>query len=95
MVSWKLQGLIRNWWFPIIYTTATIVLFVNFHIWTHDPLDVWNYGASLLALLIENTVGIAMFSQTRRDAIKIRSIERIVGHLEEIDSKVESLLEGR
>ena len=36
----------------------------------------WNYVASYLALFIESVVGIAMFSQTRRDAMIIREIRK-------------------
>jgi Ni,Fe-hydrogenase I cytochrome b subunit len=58
-------------------------------VWRHNPLDVWNYFASLLAIVIESTVGIAMFSQTLRDAVKLRAVEKRIIQLE---AKIDTLL---
>lgn len=83
--SWKMQGIIRRWTFVVVVTLVTAA------VWTYvgvsagwslrsgalADLTWWNLGASYLAILIESTVGIAMFSQTRRDAVKIRKIEAI------------------
>lgn len=83
--SWKMQGIIRRWTFVVVVTLLTIA------VWTYvgvsagwslrsgalADLTWWNLSASYLAILIESTVGIAMFSQTRRDAVKIRKIEAI------------------
>lgn len=72
-VSWLVQGIIRRWTFLIIITGVTIV------IWSTRntiALTWWNLGASYLALVIESIVGIAMFSQTKRDAVIIRKIEK-------------------
>jgi hypothetical protein len=88
-ISWKLQGLIRNWYFPGFYTALTLACFIAWPVWRHNPLDVWNYFASLLAIVIESTVGIAMFSQTLRDAVKLRAVEKRIIQLE---AKIDTLL---
>jgi hypothetical protein len=72
--SWVMQGLIRRWTFLGVITAVTVA------VWTLGDLLAltwWNLGASYLALLIEGTVGIAMFSQTRRDAVILREIRKI------------------
>jgi hypothetical protein len=76
-VSWRLQSMIRNWWFIGTITVITVLMFIKWKVWGHDPLDQRNYAASWLALWIESCVGIAMFSQTRRDAKIIREIKAI------------------
>jgi hypothetical protein len=60
-VSWRLQSMIRNWWFIGTITVITVLMFIKWKVWGHDPLDQWNYAASWLALWIESCVGIAMF----------------------------------
>jgi len=80
-VSWMAQGIIRRWIFLGLITVATIV------VWALDNpsgLVWWNLAASYLALLIEGTVGIAMFSQTRRDAVILREIRRTVERVDHI-----------
>lgn len=70
-LSWIIQGVIRRWLFLGLITVATVVVWS-----TNEPvaLNWWNLSASYLALFIESCVGIAMFSQTRRDAVIIREI---------------------
>jgi len=78
--SWVMQGIIRRWAFLGLITVVTIV------VWTlgnAGSLTWWNLGASYLALLIEGTVGIAMFSQTRRDALILREIRTGLKHMTE------------
>lgn len=70
--SWAMQSIIRRWLFIGLITVATIV------VWAFNNatgLTWWNLAASYLALLIESCVGIAMFSQTRRDAVIMRQIK--------------------
>jgi hypothetical protein len=73
-VSWKLQGLIRNWYFIGAITVVTVVVSIIGRAWTFHLMDIWNFSASYMALFIESIVGIAMFSQTRRDAKVIREV---------------------
>lgn len=70
-VSWKIQGVIRRWTFLVAITCVTVVVWS-----TNNPqaLTWWNLCASYLAILIESIVGLAMFSQTRRDAVVLREI---------------------
>lgn len=75
-----MQGLIRRWMFLFIITVVTCVVWVFGSLMA---LTWWNLGASYLAIVIEGTVGIAMFSQTRRDALILREIQRVVRHIEE------------
>lgn len=82
-ISWRIQGVIRRWTFLIIFSIVTYAcwLFGN-----PTVLLWWNLSASYLAIVIENTVGIAMFSQTRRDAMVIREIRKY----EKADAKAHS-----
>jgi len=72
-VSWMIQNVIRNWFFIGFITVATAICW---SIGTQSVMAKWNYVASYLALFIESVVGIAMFSQTRRDAMIIREIRK-------------------
>jgi hypothetical protein len=72
-ISWMIQNVIRNWFFIGLITIATITCWL---INTDLVLRWWNFVASYLALFIESVVGIAMFSQTRRDAMIIREIRK-------------------
>lgn len=88
-ISWRIQGLIRNWTFLALITVATII------IWATDnsaALTWWNLCASYLALVIESIVGIAMFSQTRRDAVCLREVRAIDRHIEEQDTAMLGIL---
>ena len=78
-LSWLMQGIIRRWAFLGLITAATVV------VWTVGDatgLLWWNLSASYLALLIEGTVGIAMFSQTRRDAVILRHLRDVIDALQ-------------
>ena len=78
-LSWLMQGIIRRWAFLGLITAATVV------VWTVGDatgLLWWNLSASYLALLIEGTVGIAMFSQTRRDAVILRHLRDVIDTLQ-------------
>jgi len=80
-LSWLAQGVIRRWTFLGLITVGTVVCWFGFG----GRLQFqWNLAASYLALLIEGTVGIAMFSQTRRDAVILRSIHKTVKLLDEV-----------
>jgi hypothetical protein len=80
-VSWLIQGMIRRWFFLILITLVTALLWA-----TNNPtaLTWWNLGASYLALVIESIVGIAMFAQTRRDAVALREVRAMSQHLEKM-----------
>jgi hypothetical protein len=73
-ISWKIQGVMRNWFFLITITIATIIAWSTNNI---TILNWWNLAASYLALVIESIVGLAMFRQTLRDACIIREIRSI------------------
>ena len=80
-VSWAIQGLIRNWAFLGIITVVTIIVWA-----TNNPVALtwWNLGASYLALVIESIVGIAMFSQTKKDALVLRQVRTLSQRIEQI-----------
>jgi uncharacterized membrane protein len=73
-LSWKIQGVMRNWYFLTMITITTII------VWSTNndiALTWWNLAASYLALVIESIVGLAMFNQCKRDAVIIREIRAI------------------
>ena len=80
-ISWLVQGIIRRWTFLVIVTIATAIA------WSTNNAAVllwWNLCASFLAIMIESVVGIAMFSQTRRDATVLREVRAIGSRIEKI-----------
>ncbi len=73
-ISWQVQTrILRRWSFLLIFTAVTAVM------WLLGPTVQfdWNLGASWLAIIVEGTVGLAMFSQTRRDALILRKIKEL------------------
>ncbi len=98
-LSWLAQRVIRRWsvLLAIQIVTVTVLIFGS---WTMR--DAWNFGASDLAILIESVVGIALFSQTRRDCVVMRDTRRIVTQMEaalanheRILAQLEEILEHR
>lgn len=80
----KAQGVIRRWTIFIVFTIGTIVC------WAIDAPNVllwWNLSASFFAVVVELTVGMAQFSQTRRDAAILRELHTIVTELKEFGKK--------
>lgn len=80
-ISWVIQGVIRNWYFLILFSTITII------VWSiNNPTGLlwWNLAASYLAIIIESIVGISMFSQCKRDAVVLREVRTISQHVEKI-----------
>lgn len=92
-VSWKIQGLIRNWWFALIWTVGTF-LWWQFPNWFTDSHQFikWMNLASWLAVTVELIIGIAMFGQTKRDAMIIREIKKLQHQEVKQDSKHTDLL---
>lgn len=81
-VSWFLQGIIRRWPTVVFYIVGSALWWhangLDFRNLLHDPdLAHWNVLASLMAIVIESIVGIAMFSQTKRDAQVLRRVARL------------------
>ena len=74
-ISWKIQFVIRRWTFFSVFAVITAICWIvdNSHI-----LLWWNLCASALAIFIENAVGIAQWSQTKRDAAIIREIRTLL-----------------
>lgn len=71
----KAQGVIRRWTVFIVFTIGTAIC------WAIDAPNVllwWNLSASFFAVIVELMVGMAQFSQTRRDAAIIRSLHAIM-----------------
>jgi hypothetical protein len=88
-ISWTVQGIIRNWWFVIIWTVGTIVWWIKPHWFTDTSAYIkWMNLASWLAVTVELIIGIAMIGQTKRDAMIIRHILKLekqeIDHLEQI-----------
>jgi hypothetical protein len=74
-ISWHIQVVIRRWTFFVVFAIITAICWLidNSHI-----LLWWNLCASALAIFVENAVGIAQWSQTRRDAQIIREIRELI-----------------
>jgi uncharacterized membrane protein YadS len=94
-ISWKIQKVMRNWYFLIAFTIITIIAWSTNN---NSVLTWWNLGASYLALVIESIVGIALFNQTKRDAVILREVRAnaqrqmvMLGHIEEQFEKIKSL----
>ena len=88
-VSWKIQGIIRNWFFVVIWSGVTFVWWLQ-PTWftdTHAYIK-WMNLASWLAVTVELIIGIAMIGQTKRDALIIRHILKLekqeLDHLKDI-----------
>ena len=77
-ISWSIQGVIRNWWFVVIWTVGTIVWWIK-PTWFGDTTAYikWMNLASWLAVTVELIIGIAMIGQTKRDAQIIRHILKL------------------
>jgi hypothetical protein len=80
-ISWQIQTILRRWIFIVIITIGTITCWMD---GSTQVLLWWNLVASYMALFIESVVGIAMFAQTRRDAMIIREVHKY----EKEDSRV-------
>jgi glucan phosphoethanolaminetransferase (alkaline phosphatase superfamily) len=85
-LSWNLQAyVIRTWWFLIGFTFITLTC-IWLGVVTANPSYAtnWNYLASYMAIFVEAIVGRAMFSQTRRDAVLIREIKKLMHELKKL-----------
>lgn len=84
-ISWKIQGVIRNWYFVIIWTTATAIWWCQ-PTWftdTHAYIK-WMNLASWLAVTVELIIGIAMIGQTKRDAMILREIRELAREIRKL-----------
>jgi len=77
-VSWKVQGIIRNWYFIILWSALSIAWWIK-PSWFKDSASYvhWQLVASFIAVVIELIVGISMLSQTKRDAQILREIRKL------------------
>lgn len=77
-ISWKIQGLIRNWWFVFIWSALSATWWIKPH-WFKDNGSYvhWQLLASWLAVTVELIIGIAMIGQTKRDAQILRHILKL------------------
>ena len=83
-ISWKVQGIIRNWFFVIIWSTVTFVwwMFPTWFTDTHAYIK-WMNLASWLAVTVELVIGIAMIGQTKRDAQIIRAMYKMLPEIQQ------------
>lgn len=80
-LSWLVQGIIRRWTFLIVISIVTATVWF---LGTTEAREWWNYAASYMAIFIESVVGIAMFAQTRRDAVALREVRALAQRIEDI-----------
>lgn len=73
-VAWLAQKLFRRW-------STMIILQVICVVWLAfgdaNARNWWNYSWSDLAIIVENVTMLALFSQTRRDAVVMRETREI------------------
>lgn len=89
LLSWKIQGIIRNWSFVLLWSITTFVWWLKPRWFGDDTSYIhWMNLASWLAVTVELIIGIAMIGQTKRDAQIIRHIlkleKREIEHLEDL-----------
>ena len=91
-ISWTIQGLIRNWWFVIVWTGLSAFWWMKPQVFKDRTSYVhWQLLASWLAVTVELIIGIAMIGQTKRDAQIIRHILKLEKQeLEHIEDIIES-----
>lgn len=88
-ISWKIQGLIRNWYFVLAWSIITFTWWAQPELFndTHNYI-LWMNLASWLAVTVELIIGIALIGQTKRDALIIRHILKLekqeIEHLEDL-----------
>jgi cytochrome c biogenesis protein CcdA len=85
-LSWNIQTyVIRTWWFLIGFTAVTLTcIYLGIATANTNYATNWNYLASYLAIFVEAIVGRAMFSQTRRDAVMIREIKKLMHEIKKV-----------
>lgn len=75
-IAWRASSVIRTIWVIIFISLVTLAIMIQGQVWTEPLPVIWNYWASWWALLIESLVGLALFNQTKRDAVILREIRR-------------------
>ncbi len=78
-IWWLLMLAVRN---PLFLPVLAVLTVLD---WTGDwdPNHLWwNLGASALAIVVEAVVGRAMYAQTKRDALILREIKKLVERAE-------------
>lgn len=73
-VAWRIQAAMRRWAFINILVSGSILWWLTGGFGWDPDLNKWNAWASLMALIIESLVGMAMFNQTQRDAVYLRRL---------------------
>lgn len=77
----KAQGFIRRWTVFFVFVAGTIVCWI---VGGAGVLLWWNLCASAFAVVVELTIGMAQFSQTRRDAAILRNQNEIINEVHEL-----------
>jgi hypothetical protein len=81
-ISWVIQGLFRRWTFVLLNVALSLFWWTHPTIFHDDgSLTRWMAVYSLLAVVIESVVGIAMFGQAKRDARVLRETHAEVSEL--------------
>src|SRR5579884_3317083 len=80
-ISWKIQNAFRRWTMLIIILVVTALCWLTRN---EAVLLWWNLAASLLAIIIEFIVGLAMLGQCKRDAVCLREVRAISQRMEQL-----------
>lgn len=88
-MAWRAQGIFRRWSTMIAIQVVAVVALAfgdaNVRNW-------WNYTWSDLAIVVENVTMLALFAQTRRDAVVMRETREITRRMAEADAKRDLIL---
>ncbi|MGC8511332.1 MAG: hypothetical protein ACP5PB_10735 [Acidimicrobiales bacterium] len=83
-VAWRAQGVFRRWSTMILIQVVCVAWLV---LGSAGARNWWNYTWSDLAIIVENVTMLALFSQTRRDAVVMREVRKLVSDHAEADAK--------
>ncbi len=88
-MAWKAQGLFRRW---STMALIQVVCVVWLALGDQNARNWWNYSWSDLAIIVENVTMLALFSQTRRDAVVMRETREIARRQTDADCQRDDLL---
>jgi len=89
-VAWRAQGIFRRWSTMILIQVVCVAWLA---LGSASARNWWNYSWSDLAIIVENVTMLALFSQTRRDAVVMRETREMARRQADILTHLEALLD--
>ncbi len=83
-VAWQAQKVFRRWSTMIV---IQIICFVWLILGDANARNWWNYTWSDLAIVVESVTMLALFAQTRRDAVVMRDTREIARKVQLLEEK--------